>query len=66
MFYAVNHEMQSLHTIRAGSALEEKISKKSFENKLLILVKGVRHSVFKSTEAAKAFHAMLVLDGGQQ
>jgi len=65
MFYTVNHEMQTFHTVRQGSKLEEKISAKNFQARLLIVVKGCRHSVFKTPEAAKAFHALLVLDGCQ-
>ena len=65
MLYTVNHEMQTLHTVKPGSDLEVYLTAKNIVRRTVVTINNVRHSVFGEATDAKAFHATLVLDGGQ-
>lgn len=65
MFYSVNHVMHSLHTIRPGSKFEQAIADRQPAARLVVRIGGEKHSVFRTTQAAKDFQTLLMMDGGQ-
>lgn len=66
MFYTVNHDLHTLHTVRPGSELETKLSiMDSNKKRIPLLVKNAKHSVFRSAEEARGFLYMLMLNGNQ-
>jgi hypothetical protein len=66
MFYAINHDRQTFCTIKAGSSLEQKLVELNIKkNRLVIVLKNTKFSIFKTEEAARGFLAMLFLHGGQ-
>jgi hypothetical protein len=66
MYYTVNHDLHTLHTVRPGSALEAKLNgiDKS-KARITVFVKNTKHSAFRVADEARGFLAMLVLNGNQ-
>lgn len=66
MFYTVNHALQSLHTVRPGSKLEQALTYKDIKKERFVMVIGAeRHSVFRSAETAREWRDFLEAFGGQ-
>ena len=62
MIYTVNIVLHSLHTIKPGSTLEQKIQAK---NANFAQIGGHKHRVCKTATEAKTIQAMLILHGNQ-
>ena len=63
MFYTVNIDTHSAHTVIAGSKTEKAILSKP--DTKMIIVGGYFHKIFKSATEAKTYLDMLMLHGCQ-
>lgn len=62
MFYTLNTALQTLHTVKVGSTLEQKIAAR---NAKTVQINHHKHIIFTSSADAKTAQTMLILNVSQ-